>query len=103
MRISDWSSDVCSSDLLATSSQARRRASRTLLDGVHLCAAYLQQVGHPPCCVVGETARAHPEVAAIIAQCQSGATKCIVLPDALFGALSQVEQDRKSTRLNSSH
>lgn len=76
---------------LATSSQARRRASRTLLDGVHLCAAYLQQVGHPPCCIVGETARTHPEVAAILAQCQDGATQCVVVPDPLFNALSQVE------------
>jgi TrmH family RNA methyltransferase len=76
---------------LATSSQARRRASRTLLDGIHLCAAYLQQAGHPPYCVVGETARTNPEVAVILAQCQHGATQCVVLPDALFGALSPVE------------
>lgn len=83
----------------ATSSQARRRAGRTLLDGVHLCEAYLQQVGHPPYCVVGESAQMNPEVAAIVAQCMNdrivdrilGATQCIVLPDALFNVLSQVE------------
>jgi TrmH family RNA methyltransferase len=74
---------------LATSSQARRRAQRTLLDGVHLCSAYLSRCGLPPLCVVGESAQANPEVSAVLAQC-AGA-QCILLPDALFHALSQVE------------
>lgn len=74
---------------LATSSQARRRAQRTLLDGVHLCSAYLSQCGLPPLCVVGEGAQDNPEVAALMKRC--AATQCIVLPDALFHALSQVE------------
>ena len=74
---------------LATSSQARRRAQRTLLDGVHLCSAYLAQCGLPPLCVVGESARDNPEVSDLLARC-AGA-QCIVLPDALFHALSQVE------------
>lgn len=76
---------------LATSSQARRRAGRTLLDGVHLCEAYLQQVGLPPLCVVSETASLNSEVAAIVQQCVDSQTQCIVLPDPLFHALSQVE------------
>ena len=76
---------------LADSSQARRRAGRTLLDGVHLCATYLQQVGMPRSCLIGESARAHPEAAAILAQCDAGPATCLVLPDQLFGALSQVE------------
>ena len=67
---------------LATSSQARRRAQRTLLDGVHLCSAYLSQCGLPPLCVVGEGAQDNPEVAALMKRC--AATQCIVLPDALF-------------------
>ena len=74
---------------LATSTQARRRAQRTLLDGVHLCSAYLSQRGLPPLCVVGESARDNPEVSSLLARC--AATQCIVLPDALFSALSQVE------------
>ena len=74
---------------LATSSQARRRAQRTLLDGVHLCSAYLSQRGLPPLCVVGESAQANPEVAAVLERC--AATQRIVMPDALFHALSQVE------------
>ncbi|MDB5839928.1 MAG: spoU [Herminiimonas sp.] len=76
---------------LATSSQARRKAGRTLLDGVHLCEAYLEHVGAPRLCVVGESAQAHPEVAAIVARCVVNHTQCIVLPDPLFHALSQVE------------
>jgi TrmH family RNA methyltransferase len=76
---------------LATSSQARRKAGRTLLDGVHLCETYLQHVGIPPLCVVSETATAHPEVAAILGRCAAGRAQCIQLPDGLFHALSQVE------------
>jgi TrmH family RNA methyltransferase len=74
---------------LATSSQARRRAQRTLLDGVHLCSAYLSQCGLPPMCVVGEGVRGNPEVSALLDRCAG--TQCVVLPDALFHALSQVE------------
>jgi len=74
---------------LATSSQARRRAQRTLLDGVHLCSSYLSQCGLPPLCVVGESARDNPEVSALLDRCAG--TQCVVLPDALFHALSQVE------------
>lgn len=77
--------------LLATSSQARRRSGRTLLDGVHLCQAYLDQVGLPQLCVFGETARTHPEVVALMAACDTGRATCVMLPDALFQALSQVE------------
>ena len=74
---------------LATSSQARRRARRTLLDGVHLCSAYLAQRGLPALCVAGESAQSNPEVAAVLARCRD--THCVVLPDALYHALSQVE------------
>ena len=77
--------------LLATSSQARRRSGRTLLDGVHLCEAYLQHVGMPQLCVIGESARTHPEAVVLMAACDAGHADCIVLPDALFSALSQVE------------
>lgn len=76
---------------LATSSQARRRSGRTLLDGIHLCQAYLQHRGAPPLCVVGETASANAEVAKILVQCEAGTTQCTIMPDALFHGLSQVE------------
>jgi TrmH family RNA methyltransferase len=74
---------------LASNSQARRKAGRTLLDGIHLCEVYLQHVGVPPLCVVSESSITHVEVAAILDRCR--ATRCITLPDALYDALSQVE------------
>jgi RNA methyltransferase, TrmH family len=77
--------------LLATSSQARRRAGRTLLDGVHLCEIYLQQVGMPPLCVLNEAALVHAEVADIGRRCEEQGARCVVFPDALYNALSQVE------------
>ena len=77
---------------LAGSSQARRKAGRTLLEGVHLCQAYLQHIGVPPVCVVSEGCVSHVEVAPLLAHCLSGQGQCIILPDALYGALSQVEQ-----------
>ena len=77
--------------LLATSSQARRKAGRTVLDGVHLCEAYLQASGRPVLCVASESAAMHVEVAAVLEQCESARVECICLPDALYHALSQVE------------
>jgi TrmH family RNA methyltransferase len=79
----------------------------TLLDGIHLCEAWLQHRGMPALCVVAESALSHPEVAAILAQCESNANsnsnassnaksniesaECILLADALFTPLGQVE------------
>ncbi|HEX2603893.1 MAG TPA: RNA methyltransferase [Oxalicibacterium sp.] len=77
--------------LLATSSQARRRAGRTLLDGVHLCETYLETMGDPPMCVVSEDAFSHAEAVTIAERCAGSAGQCIVLPEQLFRALSQVE------------
>ena len=76
---------------LATSSQVRRKSGRTLLDGVHLCQSYLDLRGAPPLCVVAEGALTHVEVAPILARCEAARTSCVVLPDALYCALSQVE------------
>lgn len=76
---------------LAGSSQARRKSGRTLLDGVHLCQGYLQLRGAPPQCIVSESALAHPEVAEIVARCENQRVHCVAMPDALYGALSQVE------------
>ena len=91
----------------AISAQARRKAGMTLLDGVHLCEAWLQHRGVPALCVVAESALSHPEVAALVAQCESnansnaksnsntnstpGVAECVLLPDALFTPLGQVE------------
>ncbi len=76
---------------LAGSSQARRKAGQTLLDGVHLCQSYLALRGMPRHCIVSDSARANPEVAAILMQCENAHAHCTALPDALYNALSQVE------------
>jgi TrmH family RNA methyltransferase len=76
---------------LATSSQARRKAGRSLLDGVHLCQAYLDLRGAPVHCVVSEGALANPEAAAVVRRCEAAHAHVTALPDALFGAISQVE------------
>ncbi len=77
--------------VLASNSQARRKAGRTLLDGVHLCQSYLQQVGMPPLCIVSENSLGHAEVADIVQQCEAAHVQCISLPEAMYQALSQVE------------
>jgi TrmH family RNA methyltransferase len=76
---------------LATSSQARRKAGRTLLDGVHLCEVYLHQVGAPFLCITSDACIHHPEVTPILQKCEALHVQCITLPDALYQALSQVE------------
>jgi TrmH family RNA methyltransferase len=76
---------------LAASSQALRKAGRALLDGVHLCQAYLDLVGQPAHCIVSEGALGNPEVAGIVERVDAARGNVTMLPDALFGALSQVE------------
>lgn len=76
---------------LASSASARKKAGKTLLDGVHLCQAFFQHRGAPEMCIVSESCVEHYEVADIVASCEARATNCIVLPDNLYQALSQVE------------
>lgn len=76
---------------LATSSQARKKAQLSILDGIHLCQAYWQHRGSPSMCVVSESSQAQHEVMSIVAQCEEDDITCIGLPDALYQALSQVE------------
>jgi TrmH family RNA methyltransferase len=76
---------------LASSSQSRRKAGRTLLDGVHLCEAYLQQMGSPVLCVAADSSLANAEVLALLKRCEVVHIQCIVFPEALYQALSQVE------------
>ncbi|MET3107186.1 TrmH family RNA methyltransferase [Oxalobacteraceae bacterium GrIS 2.11] len=72
---------------LATSSQARRKAASTMLDGVHLCQSYLEHFGQPLWCVVNEASQHHPEIAPLLAK----AERALILTDALYHSLSQVE------------
>lgn len=76
---------------LAGSSQARRQAGRTLLDGVHLCQAWLDLRGMPVQALVSESALHDPEVAALIQRCEDARAAVTALPDALYAPLSQVE------------
>ena len=76
---------------LAGSSQARRKAGQTLLDGVHLCQSYLHLRGAPRHCIVSEGALLNPEVEEVVRQCEAQRAHATVLPDALYNALSQVE------------
>jgi len=71
---------------LAGSTQARRKAGRTLLDGVHLCQSYLQLRGLPEQCIVAEGALHNPEVMDIIGQLESQRAQVLALPDALYKA-----------------
>ncbi len=77
---------------LAESSQARRKAGRTLLDGVHLCDAYLKSHGKPVLCVVNEDAQSHPEVAEILAKCIAMQVSMVTLSNALYRGIRIVEQ-----------
>ncbi|MES2130234.1 MAG: RNA methyltransferase [Pseudomonadota bacterium] len=76
---------------LAGSSSARKKAGRTLLDGVHLCESYLALRGVPVQCVVSEGALANPEVAKLVMECENAHAHVTAMPDALYNALSQVE------------
>lgn len=76
---------------LATSSQARRKAGLTLLDGVHLCQAWLDLRGLPEQCIVSESALKNPEVAEIVGRIEHQRAHCLAMPDALYNAISQVE------------
>ncbi|MBV8666180.1 MAG: RNA methyltransferase [Burkholderiaceae bacterium] len=76
---------------LTSSAQVRRKAGQSVLEGIHLCDAYLQHAGLPLLCVIGESTLQHAEAAALLGRCDQGGASCIVLPDALFHVLSQVE------------
>nr|WP_166454600.1 RNA methyltransferase [Duganella rivi] len=76
---------------LAGSQQARRKAGRTLLDGVHLCQSFLQLRGLPEQCVVSESSLQNPEVMDIIGQLEAQHAHVLALPDALYNGISQVE------------
>jgi TrmH family RNA methyltransferase len=73
---------------LVESSQARRRAGLSILDGTHLVAAYRDHVGPPEELLVSESAAADPEIRALLERTRQ--VEPLLLPDSLFGALSPV-------------
>lgn len=74
---------------LAESARERRKAGRTLLDGVHLIEAYAAGGGKPELLVVSESGAAHEECSRLIANIAAAQT--IMLSDALFAEVSPVE------------
>lgn len=74
---------------LAESAKERRKAGRTLLDGVHLVEAYLAAGGTPELLVASESGVAHAECARLLKN--SSAHQMVVLADPLFAEISPVE------------
>lgn len=74
---------------LAESARERRKAGRTLLDGVHLIETYLAAVGQPELLVVSESGLGHPECAVLLKQVPS--SHIAVLTDLLFAEISPVD------------
>jgi len=73
---------------LASSARERRKRGLVLLEGVHLCEAWLQARGAPRTALVSEAALGHPEVVRILARLDRDP---VVLADPLFRTLSAVE------------
>ena len=73
---------------LAESSRERKKHGLSLLDGVHLVAAYRQHVGMPEQIVVSDTGAANPEIQALLGAIAP--LEPLLLSDVLFNRLSQV-------------
>ncbi len=73
---------------LAQSSRERRGAGLSLLDGIHLVAAYAEHVGPPAEIVLNRSAAENPEVCGLLAKLK--ACPQLQLSDALFRQLSSV-------------
>lgn len=71
---------------LAESGRERRKAGRTLLDGVHLVKDWEEQRGPVECLIVAESARSSGEISGYL-----GDRDCTVLGDALMRELGLVE------------
>lgn len=74
---------------LAESAKERRKAGRTLLDGVHLVEAYLAAGGTPEALVVSESGVTREECARLVENSKAHAV--VVLADTLFAEISPVE------------
>lgn len=73
---------------LVQSSQERRRTGLSVLDGVHLAAAYRECGGTPRSIAVSRSGLENPEVRALLERLAG--VEITVLGDSLFGALSSV-------------
>lgn len=76
--------------LLASSTQARRKAGLSVLDGAHLVGAYLEQRGAPAMLVVSDSGIRKPEIAQLV---KSAGIEALQLSDPLFHSISTVVHD----------
>lgn len=76
---------------LASSSKHRKRSGQTLLEGVHLCESYLEQVGRPLMYVYTDNAKETEEVAKIIEVCEAKSVSGVLLGESNFQAISNLE------------
>jgi TrmH family RNA methyltransferase len=74
---------------LTESARERRKAGRTLLDGVHLIESYFAAGHVPDLLVVSESGLGHPECAGLLKKVPT--SNIAVLPDLLFSEISPVE------------
>jgi TrmH family RNA methyltransferase len=74
---------------LAASSKERKKADKTLLDGIHLVAAYQQAGGLPEAVMVSVSAQDHPEIRDFLHTVPP--ENLIVLSDGLFRDISTVD------------
>src|SRR3546814_9548980 len=97
MRISDWSSDVCSSDLIVGAAEAqRKRAGEVALGGVQLLGGRSLLCHAPPLLADEVEGFADPSVLG-----RGAAVDQVAV--VVAGEVGVDGVDRKSTRLNSSH
>lgn len=71
---------------LHQSSRERRKAGLSLLDGVHLVAAYVERIGAPQSVAVNRSALDNAEIGSLLRS--PGMPDAVVLSDALFAQLS---------------
>lgn len=76
---------------LATNAKYRRKAQQTLLEGVHLCQSYLEQVGRPVSYIYTDHATEDPEVAKIIQTCEDLSVSGVLLGESNFKSVSAIE------------
>lgn len=73
---------------LSESARERREQGRTLLEGIHLVAAYREALGLPERVVVSESGQGHAEIRALLDALRG--VEAVLLPDRLFERVAQV-------------
>src|SRR3546814_9329978 len=99
MRISDWSSDVCSSDLLALEIGERRLERIAVMDAHTVAEMRAHRVGD----LFGGDKQVGGRVGVEQGEGEPDRGVADVLPTDIESPGDRIERDRKSTRLNSSH